>query len=586
MKEKLKEVPELPGVYLFKDSAGKVLYVGKSKNLRERLSTHLNATDPNDKSYRIVRASADFDYIVVRNEREALALEAELIKEHLPPFNVLLKDGKSYPYLVVTDEEFPTVKVVRRSFSGGGERFGPFVPPKNAYNLRELLTRLFRLRSCKELKKRDKPCLQYHIERCTAPCAGLVSKKEYRKQVERALRFLKGDVKGLISELHSEIEEAAEKLEFERAARLRDQLIAVKAVFEKSAPLFEEFKECDIFYLEERGELFTGVKLTVRGGIIYGKESFHLDPVDPWDEGLLSSVFSLGVEKLDVNTVGTMWLKAYYGEEGVPAGVKLLANFKPLGDYEVHPIPEELLPLLRRNRRAVSYSLSLKELEREFEEVFGEPLPLRVECFDISTLQGEATVASCVVWEKGQFKKDEYRRFKVKSVSGVDDYASMEEVLTRRFRRIKRGEVKEPDLVIVDGGIGQLNVALKVRDTFGLGFRVFSIAKREEVVYTDLGEVVETKRFPHLFRFFTSIRDEAHRFALSYNRKLRTDKMLHSFLSSVKGIGPKRRALIEKLYPDLSELAAVSPSELAKLGIPLKVAREVVERARELFKEV
>ncbi|ADU97146.1 excinuclease ABC, C subunit [Thermovibrio ammonificans HB-1] len=586
MKEKLKEVPELPGVYLFKDSAGKVLYVGKSKNLRERLSTHLNATDPNDKSYRIVRASADFDYIVVRNEREALALEAELIKEHLPPFNVLLKDGKSYPYLVVTDEEFPTVKVVRRSFSGGGERFGPFVPPKSAYNLRELLTRLFRLRSCKELKKRDKPCLQYHIERCTAPCAGLVSKKEYRKQVERALRFLKGDVKGLISELHSEIEEAAEKLEFERAARLRDQLIAVKAVFEKSAPLFEEFKECDIFYLEERGELFTGVKLTVRGGIIYGKESFHLDPVDPWDEGLLSSVFSLGVEKLDVNTVGTMWLKAYYGEEGVPAGVKLLANFKPLGDYEVHPIPEELLPLLRRNRRAVSYSLSLKELEREFEEVFGEPLPLRVECFDISTLQGEATVASCVVWEKGQFKKDEYRRFKVKSVSGVDDYASMEEVLTRRFRRIKRGEVKEPDLVIVDGGIGQLNVALKVRDTFGLGFRVFSIAKREEVVYTDLGEVVETKRFPHLFRFFTSIRDEAHRFALSYNRKLRTDKMLHSFLSSVKGIGPKRRALIEKLYPDLSELAAVSPSELAKLGIPLKVAREVVERARELFKEV
>ena len=584
MKEKLKEVPELPGVYLFKDEKGKVLYVGKSKNLKERLSTHLNATDPSEKSYRIVKASADFDYFVVRNEREALALEAELIKRHLPPFNVLLKDGKSYPYLLLTEEEFPTVKVVRKSNREEGVRFGPFVPPKSARDLRELLSRLFKLRQCKELKKREKPCLQYYIERCTAPCAGLVKPREYRKQVERTLKFLRGEVKELIRELYAEVEEAAERLEFERAARLRDQLIAVKNLYEKRSPLFEEHPNCDLFYLEKKGELFLGVKLTVRGGIIYGKETFKLDPLDPWDEALLEAAFTYGSKRIDLDTVGTLWLNAYYGEQNPE--VPVFANFRSLNRrFEVQPLREELLPLLKRNRGQVSYSIDDEALKREFEEVFLEAFPLRVEVFDVSTLQGEATVASCVVWEGGSFRKGEYRRFKVKTVEGVNDYAAMEEVLRRRFSRIKKGEVKEPDLVLIDGGVGQLSVAVRVRDEFGLNFRVFSIAKREEVVYTDEGEVVETKRYPHLFRFFTTLRDEAHRFALSYNRKLRDKRMLSSFLDGIKGLGPKRRALLERFYPDLRELSAVSPQELQKIGIPRSVAVQVVERAKKLFGE-
>ncbi len=582
MREKLKTVPELPGVYLFKDGNGKVLYVGKAKSLRDRLSTHLSATDPNDKSYRIVKASSDFDYIVVKSEREALELEAELIKRHLPPFNVLLKDDKSYPYLVITDEEFPTVKIVRKKDSVKGEKFGPFIPPKNARKLKELLHRVFKLRKCKELKKREKPCLQFYIERCTAPCTGNVGKREYRRQVEGALSFLKGDVKGLIKRLYREIEEAAERLEFERAAALRDQLLAVKEVYSRSSLLFDSYPNCDIFYLEERNGIFNGVKLTVRNGIIYGKETFSFDPVDPWEENLLEELFTYGKAKIDKSVVGTIWLKNTYRDGEFPE--KILTNFTPLEtSIKTEPIPEELLPLVKRNRETVKVRYDLQELKEEYERVFYDQFPERVETFDISTLQGKATVGSCIVWENGKFVKDDYRRYRVKTVKGVNDYAAMEEVLTRRFKRIKNGEVKRPDLVLIDGGIGQLNVAIRVRDSLGLDFRVFSIAKKEELVFTDDGEVVETKKYPHLFRFFTSLRDEAHRFALSYNRKVRTKEMLKSPLDGIKGLGAKRRKLIEKFYPDLRELSATTPEELAKIGIPLKVAKEVVERVREIF---
>ena len=582
MREKLKTVPELPGVYLFKDREGRVLYVGKAKSLKDRLSSHLSATDPNDKSYRIVKASSDFDYIVVKSEREALELEAELIKRYLPPFNVLLKDDKSYPYLVITDEEFPTVKIVRKRDGVRGERFGPFIPPKNARKLKELLHRVFKLRKCKELKKRDKPCLQFYIERCTAPCTGRVSKREYREQVEGALSFLRGDVKGLIRRLYLEIEEAAERLEFERAAALRDQLLAVKEIYSRSSLLFDSYPNCDIFYLEERNGIFNGVKLTVRNGIIYGKETFSFDPVDPWEEKLLEELFSYGKAKIDTNVVGTIWLKNTYREEPPPE--KLLASFSSLDpSFRTEPIPEELLPLVKRNRETVKVRYDLQELKEEYEKVFYDQFPGRVETFDISTLQGEATVGSCIVWENGEFVKDDYRRYRVKTVKGVNDYAAMEEVLTRRFRRIKAGEVKRPDLILIDGGLGQLNVALRVRDSLGLDFRIFSIAKREEIVYTDDGEVVETKKYPHLFRFFTSLRDEAHRFALLYNRKVRTKEMLKSPLDGIKGLGVKRRKLIEKFYPDLRELSAATPEELSKIGIPKKVAAEVIEKVRKTF---
>jgi excinuclease ABC subunit C len=581
MREKLNLVPDAPGVYLFKDGEGNVIYVGKAKSLKSRLSTHLNCTDPNEKSYRIVKSSSDFDFIVVKNEREALALEAELIKKYLPRFNVLLKDDKSYPYIVITEEEFPTVKVVRKKDSVKGERFGPFIPAKNARALKELLHKVFKLRKCKELQKRDKPCLQYYIDRCTAPCCGYVSKGDYSEQVRGALSFLKGNVKGYILELYNQIEEAAERLEFERAAILRDQLIAIKNVYEKSFVFFEEHRNCDVFYLEKRNGLFYGVKLIVRNGIVYGKETFTFDPIDPWDEGILRELFDSGPSQVTEDVVGTIWLKNTYEGEEKPE--EILANFKSLDSrFKTKPIPEGILQLVKKNRTFSSVNINLAELQKEYESVFLDSLPQRVEVFDVSTLQGTGTVASCVVWERGQFIKDDYRRYRVKTVKGVNDYASMEEVLTRRFRRIKKGEVKKPDLVLVDGGVGQLNVAIKVRDAFGLNFRVFSIAKKEEIVYTDDGEVVETKGYPHLYRFFTTLRDEAHRFALAFNRKVRDKLMVNSIFDGIRGLGTKRRKLLEKFYPDPRELSSATPEELVKIGIPKKVAEEVIERAKKL----
>ncbi len=579
MREKLQTVPDAPGVYFFKDGKGRVIYVGKARSLRNRLSSHLKCTNPNEKSYRIVKNAADFEYIVVKNEREALTLEAELIKKHLPKFNVLLKDDKSYPYLVITDEEFPTVKIIRKKESANGKRFGPFIPPKNARALKELIHKVFKLRKCKELTKRSKPCLQYYIDRCTAPCCGYVSKSDYRKQVEGALSFLTGNVRNYINRLYNEIEEAAENLQFERAAILRDQLIAIKNIYERGSIFFEDHPNCDVFYLEKRNGLFLGVKLTVRNGIIYGKETFQFDPIDPWDENLLLEVFTYGVNEINEDVVGTIWVEGTYENEELPE--EILTNFRYMrNDIPVKEIPEEILQFVRKNRTVGRVNLNLENLKAEYESVFLDTFPERVEVFDISTLQGTGTVGSCVVWEKGRFVKDDYRRYKIKTVKGVNDYTSMEEVLTRRFRRIKNGEVKKPDLVLIDGGVGQLNVAIKVRDSFGLDFRVFSIAKKEEIVYTDDGEVVETKKYPHLFRFFTNLRDEAHRFAVTFNRKVRNKLMVKSVFDGIKGLGVKRKKILEKFYPDIRELAEASVDELVKIGIPKKVAEEVLRRVR------
>ncbi len=582
MKDKLELVPDAPGVYLFKDAKGNVIYVGKAKSLKNRLTNHFNATDPNDKSYRIVKTATDFEYIVVKSEREALILEAELIKKYLPKFNVLLKDDKSYPYILITDEKFPTVKIVRKKSEVSGKKFGPFIPAKNARHVKEIIHKIFKLRKCKELTKRNKPCLQYYIDRCTAPCAGYVSAKDYALQVKGAISFLSGNVKNYINELYKSIEKAAENLEFERAAILRDQLLSLKDIYERGSIFFKDYPNCDVFYLEERGGFFVGTKLIVRNGIVYGKETFTFDPIDAWDENLLRELFSLKEAKLNCDVVGSIWLKNTY--ENPPSHL-IFTNFSSLLPHiKTEPIPEEIENFMKKNKAtAPRISFNLNELKQEYEKVFLDSFPERVEVFDISTLQGTGTVGSCIVWENGKFVKNDYRRYRIKTVKGVNDYASLEEVLTRRFKKIKKGEVKKPSLALIDGGIGQLNVAMKVRDSLGLDFRVFSIAKKEEIVYTDDGEVIETKKYPHLYRFFTNLRDEAHRFAITFNRKVREKLMFTSIFDDIKGLGTKRRKILEKFYPNPKEIANATVEELKAIGIPQNVAEQVIERAKKLL---
>ncbi|WP_457566948.1 excinuclease ABC subunit UvrC [Desulfurobacterium sp.] len=584
LEKKLESVPDLPGVYLFHDSNGKVIYVGKARSLKKRIASHIKATDPSDKSYRIVKASSDFDYVVVRNEREALALEAELIKKHLPKYNVLMKDDKSYPFLLITDEPFPSVRLVRKTDNTSGRRFGPFIPAKNARLTMDLIHRLFRLRKCRELKKRERPCIQYHMERCCAPCCGYVSKKEYMEQVKGAISFLEGNVKAYLQSLYEHIEALAQRQEFERAAFLRDQFVAIKNLYEKYAVFMDEYKDCDIFYLEEKGGFFEGIHIIVRHGIIMGRENFSFDPFEPWDTETVRELFSGSGAGIDV--IGSIWLKNYFENREVPPHI--FANFVPVNlPLNVKPIPEEMFKVVLQNKKREKLHLNIdfEALSSEYESVFMDSFPERVEVFDISTLQGEATVASCVVWEKGRFVKKDYRRYRIKTVSGINDYASMEEVLTRRFRSIKEGKVKMPSLILIDGGVGQLNVAIRIKELFGLPFRVFSIAKREEIIYTDEGEVVETRKYPYLFRFFTVLRDEAHRFAITYNRHLRSKKLKKSIFDDVKGLGMKRRRIVEKFYPDIKELATVTVDELKQIGIPEKVAYRLIEKVREVYGE-
>ncbi len=584
LEKKLESVPDLPGVYLFHDSNGKVIYVGKARSLKKRIASHIKATDPSDKSYRIVKASSGFDYVVVRNEREALALEAELIKKHLPKYNVLMKDDKSYPFLLITDEPFPSVRLVRKTDNTSGRRFGPFIPAKNARLTMDLIHRLFRLRKCRELKKRERPCIQYHMERCCAPCCGYVSKKEYMEQVKGAISFLEGNVKAYLQLLYEHIEALAQRQEFERAAFLRDQFVAIKNLYEKYAVFMDEYKDCDIFYLEEKGGFFEGIHIIVRHGIIMGRENFSFDPFEPWDTETVRELFSGSGAGMDV--IGSIWLKNYFENREVPPHI--FANFVPVNlPLNVKPIPEEMFKVVLQNKKREKLHLNIdfEALSSEYESVFMDSFPERVEVFDISTLQGEATVASCVVWEKGRFVKKDYRRYRIKTVSGINDYASMEEVLTRRFRSIKEGKVKMPSLILIDGGVGQLNVAIRIKELFGLPFRVFSIAKREEIIYTDEGEVVETRKYPYLFRFFTVLRDEAHRFAITYNRYLRSKKLKKSIFDDVKGLGMKRRRIVEKFYPDIKELATVTVDELKQIGIPEKVAYRLIEKVREVYGE-
>ncbi len=565
MFSKLSSVPDLPGVYLFRDGNGKVVYVGKAKSLRKRLASHLNASDPNSKSFLIVKSSKDFEYIVVKNEKEALITEAQLIREHLPKFNVLLKDDKSYPYLVITSEEFPRLVFVREKDNIEGRKFGPFIPAKNARLMKDFIEKVFKLRKCKELKKRQFPCIQYHMERCSAPCCGFVDRKTYRKQVEGAISFLEGNVKRHIEKLYAEIEKLSKDLKFERAALLRDQLISLKNIYEKNSLFFDKFRNCNVYYIE-MDPVPKGVLLIVRNGVIYGKEVYHFNELPD------GTVYR--------STLGTMWVVNTVSTFSKPE--ILLTNFEVEKDpgIDVQRIPEEMVPLIRSNLKRDSLEkINQERLLREFRSVFEFKLPERIEVFDVSTLQGSATVASCVVWENWRLKKSDYRKFKIRTVKGVDDYASMSETLLRRFKN--RNPL--PGLVVIDGGLGHLKVALKIKDELKLDFRVFSLAKREEVLYTDLGEVVKLKEYPELFKFFTQLRDEAHRFAISYNRSLRNKKLKEEIFEGIKGIGKKRKDLIEKFYPNLNELVHISPEELAKIGIPKHIAAEVIERVRRRY---
>lgn len=559
--EYIQRAPEEPGVYIFKNEKNQYVYIGKAVNIKNRLKNHFQQLKTDQKERKIFSESSVIQWIITKSDYEAFVLESELIKQYKPKYNVRLKSGSGYPMLVITDEEYPTVKISRKYGEIKGSYFGPFLPAKTARAMKELIHKLFKLRTCDPLPKRNIVCFDYHLGLCSGPCADKISKRDYNEDAQVAKSFLSGNVKNVVYQLYDKINIYTQKLMFEKAATVRDQIKAIETVIRKQEVMGIPLEEADIFY-------FIGKKvylIVIRGHTIIGKEELKLYS-EEFEEG--NEVFIL---------------TSYYTHNYIPE--KIVLN-KPVEDLEnfrqwllksknkeveiEFNIPQTVENFIKRNINVDD----LDSLKESFEKTFGFSLPNRIECFDISHLQGSFTVGSCVVWENGVMNKKEYRRFKVKSVGQIDDYASLKEVLTRRFKKYFEME-NPPELVLIDGGKGQLSKGIEVRNKLGLNIRVFSIAKKEEILYTDDGKEIRLFENQDLLKLFTQLRDEAHRFAITYNRKLREKETLKSVLDGIEGIGEKRKEILYRTYKTLDNILKASDDELKKLGIPTSVAQRI-----------
>jgi excinuclease ABC subunit C len=563
--EFINKAPEEPGVYLFKDSKKQYVYIGKAVNIKNRLKNHYQQLKVDPKERKIFKESSSIEWIITKSDYEAFVLENELIKQYKPKYNVRLKSGSSYPMLVITDEEYPTVKISRKFGEIKGEYFGPFLPARTARAMKELIHKLFKLRTCDPLPKRSLVCFDYHLGLCSGPCADKISMKEYKEDAKVAKAFLSGNVKNVIYELYDKINDYTNKLMFEKAAVVRDQIKAIEMTIKKQEVVGVGVEEADIFYfLRNRVYL-----IIVRGNRIVGKDELKVQN-EEFEEGneiaIITDYYSKDtyipktiITNKDLEDLENLkqWLLKAKNKE-----VEILTS-----------LPEQVEGFIKRNINIEN----IENLKSEFERVFGFSLPNRVECFDISHLDGKFTVGSCVVWENGGMNKREYRRFRVRTVDYIDDFASLREVLTRRFRRYKEMD-NPPELVLIDGGKGQLSQGLMVRQELGLeNLRVFSIAKKEEIIYTDDRKEVRLFENQELLKFFTKIRDEAHRFAITYNRKLREKEGLKSVLDNIEGIGEKRKEILYRTYKTLDNILKASDEELKKLGIPASVSQKIRE---------
>lgn len=617
-------IPELPGSYQFKDEFGRVIYVGKATNLRQRLSSYFQ--DPvhlHPRTAQMVATATSVEWMTVRNEVEALILEYSLIKQHRPRFNVRLRDDKSYPFLAITiDEEWPRAVVVRGTKKRGVRYFGPY---PHAYAIREtldLLLRTFPVRTCSAGKfnqhqRLGRPCLLFHIEKCSGPCVGEVDAEKYASMVEDLCSFLDGETDDVVRRMKVEMEEASKALEFERAARMRDRLAAVSKAVEKQQIVGERSEDIDVIGVAQ-DELEAAVQVFfVRKGRIVGRKGFVMDKVEQLEnetlmnrlvEGLYGEEPPLGVPKMILVPVQPSssqvledWLSAERGSR-VEIRVPVRGDKRELMEMVDRNAKEDFhRHRLKRSSDHNSRSRALSELQ----DLLGLPeAPLRIECYDMAHLQGTDYVGSMVVLEDGLPAKREYRRFRVKEVPGNDDFAAMEEVLTRRLKAYleerdgvladettnERARARKfaypPQLLLVDGGKGQLAVAERVVRSLGLESEipVASLAKRfEEVFVPGRSEPVDVPRGSEALFMLQRIRDEAHRFANTFHREVRGKRMVASALDDIDGLGEARKKKLIKAFGGVNAVKKATLEELTALSwLPETVARKVFEKFHPL----
>jgi excinuclease ABC subunit C len=556
IKDKVLSAPERCGVYIFRGKR-KPLYIGKAKNLRKRLLQHLKASETDPKEAVILRESLDVEWIVTRNEFEALVLEIDLIQTHKPKFNVMHKHGGGYPVILITEERFPTVKVVRSAEAEGGEVFGPFLQAGKARKVKRLIHRVFKLRTCDPMPVRGEPCMDYHLGLCSGPCAGLVSEEDYELSVEGARALLSGEVSEVLPKLYAKIEELSKAMAFERCAQIRDQIVALENIAKGQAVSGLPYRSADLFY-SAGGRV--GIFL-IRSGKVVSKEVFDLEGEGDLEEFLVGYYYHNRIPEAVITNFPLSPEVKRWLEERAGGGVTFGRE-----------IPERLREFAEENLKE---SLSPEVLKEEFRKRVGMEPPKIIEGFDVSHFQGEGVVGSCVVWEEGRMNRRRYRRYRIKTVSGIDDYAALREVLERRAKRLRRGEEPMPDAWLIDGGKGHLGVGLSVKKTYNLPLRVFALAKEEEILITEEGREIRLKEVPALYRVFGTIRDEAHRFALSYSRKLRSKKALEEVISKVKGVGEVRRRIIYRNFETLYDLMTADDATLRRLGLPAELKQEV-----------
>lgn len=582
IKEKLKGLPKQPGVYLMKDHRERIIYVGKAKALRHRVRSYFQKIDwrAQPKAAALVKRIHDFDYMVTETEVEALILEGNLIKKHKPRYNVLLKDDKAFPFIKITGEAFPRVEVTRKILKDGARYFGPYTDAKAMRRTLDLIRKVFPLRTCPhagQWASMDRPCLDYYIDRCPGPCKGHISEADYGDIVDQVSSFLSGKKKDLISRLKNRMAEASNNLQYELAARIRDQINAIdNAVIKQRVVTYEEVDRDIIGLARDDGDVCVAV-LQVREGKLLGKEHFLLTAPEEAPESETLSAFLaqyyltaqlfpheilLPAEPDDVEAVA-QWItdkndtrvQILIPQRGDKAALVRLATQNARLQLNAHTLKRS------ETRERLSISSGVQALQDHLK--LSRP-PRRIETFDISNIQGSDPVASMVCFVDGKPKKADYRKYKIKEVIGPNDFAMMQEVIGRRYKRLVDEEQPLPDLILIDGGKGQLSSAKQVLDQLGLvDLPVIGLAKRlEEIFLPGQSESIIIPKTSPALKILMQARDEAHRFAVTFHRQQRGRRMIKSDLDNISGVGPKRKQTLIKTFGSVEKIKTCSYEEL------------------------
>lgn len=598
IKTKQKMLPDKPGVYLYYDINKTVIYVGKAKSLRKRVMSYFRETVPDPKTRVLVSKIADIEWIITDSEVEALLLENNLIKQYAPRYNIMLKDDKSYPYICISHEPFPRVFSTRNVQKGEGRYFGPYTDSGHIKNLLRVIHKIFPVRTCRRKivpggNPGDEPCLQYHLKNCDAPCIGGISVEDYAVFTEEIERFLNGNTRPVIERLTREMQEASDAMRYEDAARLRDRLKILKKYTNRQSVIQTDFRSRDVIALSVAEHDAIVVIFRLREGVLTGRERFHLKHIENSEPQYILQDF----------------IRRYYaGTQLYPDEVfaDLEEDISLFEDY-LKKLSGKNIRIVRpeRGKKAQLFTLAKKNADMLLKDVLLQKMklsikpgkmveslqqalnlsapPLRIEGFDISHLQGKETVASMVYFENGAAKRSEYRKYNIRSVDKPDDFESMREVVRRRYTRRLAENALLPDLILIDGGKGQLNAAKGVLNELGLNnIPVIGLAKRLEEVfipgYSQAQNIPKTSPAVMLLR---GVRDEAHRFAIGFHRDKRAKKLSGSVLDDVPGIGPARRNKLLRVFGSVKNILKETPESITeKSGIPSKTAAELLKRLK------